>query len=124
MVFGPDGDSESDSLRRRTLAVRMRRLASFLSPAVILLVRAPDAVWEPVLFIGLRLLCHVADRVLHFRLCAVFGFVPRLATVVAVAFKLSTSSSFLPVAILQVIDPTGWPIDTIHRRDERRVGRD
>ena len=90
-------------LRMRTLAVRMRPLASFLSPAALelLLVRAPGAVFAPVLLIGLSFpLTDVTHRVL-FLLPAVRGFVPRIATVVAFAFKLSTfcTSNLFPVTI-------------------------
>ena len=117
-------NSESNSLSMRTLAVRMRSLPCLFRVAILLLMMTHDAAWASVFLVSRRLLCHVADRVLHFLLRAVFGFVPRLATVVALAFEFGTSSFFPVTTLERLIYPTGWPINTIHRRDERRVGGD
>ena len=92
--LGPRKKSESDSLSWCTHAVQMRRLSCSFRVAVLLLVRAPDVVWSPVLLASGRPLCHFADWLHSFWLSAVVGFVPRLATIVVFAFKLSTSSSF------------------------------
>ena len=91
--------------------------------AFILLVRALDAARAPGFIVGGTPLCHVADRLPSLWFGAVFGFVPRLATVVAFAFKFSTSSFPFPITPIEVTgNAPGGPINTIHCSNESRLG--
>ena len=92
---------------RRALAIRMRRVSILFGVAVLLLVRAPHAVFAPVLFIDCAFLLHLTNRSCLFAISpAVLRLVAHLATVVAFALEFGLATLLTIPVQPSIIDPT------------------